>query len=281
MSDYLGKKKKEIAKYWSNDDLGDLECLYAEYLTFAFAPHFHEGFAIGVIESGADVFDYRGAERIAAAGDIMLINPLEVHTGHAMDENGWTFRIMYVDPELLRNVRQEITGKNSDIPFFSKTVVRDEATARRILRLHRALENSSSHLERESLFLLAIMQLITRHADSKTGIQKTGREHSAVARARDYFHANACKNITLEELANIAFLSPFHLLRVFREETGITPHAYQTQIRIERAKRFLRDDFSITQTALATGFFDQAHFSKQFKRYVGISPGKFIAENKN
>ncbi|CAN5247519.1 AraC family transcriptional regulator [soil metagenome] len=280
MSGYSGNSEKEITKYWSNNDLGDLDCLYAEYSTFSFAPHFHEGFAIAIIERGADVFDYRGAERIAAAGDIMLINPSEVHTGHAIDENGWTFRIMYVDPELMRKVRQEITGKTSDIPFFSKSVVRDDATAQRILRLHRALENSTSHLERESLFLLAMTQLVSRHADSKSNIRKTGNEHAAVARAREYFHANACQNITLEELANIAFLSPFHLLRVFREETGITPHAYQTQIRIERAKRLLRDGFSITQTALATGFFDQSHFSKQFKRYVGISPGKFIAKNK-
>lgn len=280
MSGYLRKKEKEVAKYWSNNDLGDLECLYAEYLTFSFAPHFHEGFAIGVIESGADVFDYRGAQRIAAAGDIMLINPLEVHTGHAIDENGWTFRIMYVDPELLRRVRAELTGKASDIPFFSKTVVRDDSTARRILRLHRALENSASTLERESLFLLAMMQLITRHADSKTGSQSSGSENSAVVRAREYLRANAKENITLDELANVAFLSPFHLLRVFREETGLPPHAYQTQIRIERAKQLLRDRFSITQTALTTGFFDQAHFSKQFKRHVGISPGKFVAEHK-
>jgi len=269
-------KQKEIAKYWSAEDLGDLECLYAEYLTFSFAPHFHEGFAIGIVERGADVFDYRGAERIAAAGDIMLINPSEVHTGHAIDASGWTFRIMYVDPELMRRVREELTGKTSDIPFFSKTVVRDDSTARRILRLHRALENSTSHLERESLFMLAMMQLITRHADSKTEVKRTGKEHAAVARAREYFRANTCEDITLTDLANAAFLSPFHLLRVFREETGITPHAYQTQLRIESAKRLLRADFSITQVALATGFFDQPHFSKQFKRYVGVTPRQFL-----
>jgi AraC-like DNA-binding protein len=176
-------------------------------------------------------------------------------------------------------VREEITGKTSDVPFFSKTVVRDDATARRILRLHRALESSASPLERESLFLLAMMQLITRHADSKTGVQKTGREHAAVARVRDYFHANPCRNITLDELANIAFLSPFHLLRVFREETGLPPHAYQTQLRIEQAKRLLQDDFTIAQSALATGFFDQSHFSNQFKRYVGVTPGQFLSKN--
>lgn len=270
---------KEITKYWSADDVGDLECLYAKYFTFSFAPHFHNAHAIGVIESGADVFDYRGAERVAAKGEIMLLNPAEVHTGHAIDENGWTFRIMYVDPELMRNVRQEITGKSSDIPFFSKSVVHDDSTARRILQLHYVLENSTSLLERESLFLLAMMQLITRHADSNINSQTIGNEHKAVARVREYLHENASQNTTLDELARIAFLSPYHLLRVFRKETGLPPHAYQTQLRIEKAKQLLRDDFTISQTAHALGFFDQSHFSKQFKRYIGISPGKFLNQH--
>lgn len=268
---------EEVVKYWSNDDLGGVECLYAEYLTFSFAPHFHEGFAVGVIESGADVFDYRGSRRIAAAGEIMLINPLEVHDGHAFDASGWTFRIMYIPPELLKRVREEISGATSDVPFFSQTVVRDGETAKAILRLHQALENSASRLERESLFWLAMTRLVERHADSKTVLQKTGRERSAVARVREYLRANLCQNITLRQLANVAFLSPFHLLRVFQKEMGFTPHAYQTQLRIDYAKRLLREDSSISHAALAAGFFDQAHFSKQFKRYVGISPGGFLA----
>lgn len=255
-----------------------MECLYAEYFTFSFAPHFHEGHAVGVIENGADIFDYRGAERIAAAGEIMLLNPAEVHTGRAADkESGWIFRIMYISPEMLKRVREEITGKTSDIPFFSKTVVRDDSTAQRIIQLHRTLESSVSALERESLFLLAMMQLMTRHADSKINSRKIGNEPTAIARVREYLRANACKNITLEELAQIAFLSPSHLLRLFHEKTGLPPHAYQTQIRIEQAKRLLRGDQTIAQTALTVGFFDQAHFSHQFKRYVGITPGQFLS----
>ena len=269
------EKRKEIAKYWSAGDLGDLECLYAEYFTFSFAPHFHEGFAIGVVERGADVFDCRGTEQVAAAGDIIIFNPAEVHDGHAADESGWTFRMMYIDPEHLRKVCEEITGRSSDIPFFSKSVVSDAEMARILVRLHRTLETSVSRLERESLFLLAMTQLVTRHADSKITKYKTGNEHAAVARLLEYLRANACQDVNLDELAKIAFLSPFHLLRVFREETGITPHAYQIQLRIEQAKRLLRDRFTIAEAAHSAGFFDQAHFSKQFKRYVGITPGKF------
>ncbi len=273
------EKRREITKYWSDGGAGDLECLYAEYLTFSFAPHFHDAYAVGVIESGADVFDYRGTKQTAAAGDIMLINPLEVHDGHAADKSGWTFRIMYIKPELLRKVREEITGKSSDVPFFSQTVVRDDLLARQIARLHRALENSVSPLERECLFLSAMNDLLTRHADSRINNGKIGNENASVARVRNYLSANACQNITLDELARIAFLSPFHLLRVFSRKTGLPPHAYQTQIRIERARRLLLGGSTITQVALATGFFDQAHFSKQFKRYVGITPGRFLASN--
>jgi AraC-like DNA-binding protein len=271
----LTETGKEVAKYWSAEFLGGLECLYAEYLTFSFAPHFHEGFAIGVVERGADVFDYRGARQVAAAGNIIIFNPAEVHNGHAADETGWTFRMMYIDPEHLRKVREEITGRSSDIPFFSKSVVSDAETARLLVRLHRALETSVSGLERESLFLLAMTQLVARHADSGITKNKTGNEHAAVARLLEYLHANACQDVKLDELAKVAFLSPFHLLRIFREETGITPHAYQIQLRIEKAKRLLRDRSTIAEAAHSAGFFDQAHFSKQFKRHVGITPGQF------
>src|ERR1041384_5189888 len=147
--------EKEIAKYWVADIPGGLDCLYGQYFTFSFAPHFHNSYAVGVVEHGADVFDHRGAQRIASAGEIMLFNPAEVHTGEAADKGkGWSFRMFFVDPELLKNVREQITGKVGDVPFFSAAVIRDDSTARRILQLHRALENSTSTLESECLFLI-------------------------------------------------------------------------------------------------------------------------------
>lgn len=276
----LTETGKEIAKYWSAEFLGGLECLYGKYFTFSFAPHFHDRHAVGVIETGTNVFDYRGKKQFASAGEIMILNPAEVHTGQAADKRkGWSFRMLFVDPELLRTILEGITGKSSDIPFFSKAVAGDDVTAKRIMSFHRAIQRSASQFEQESRFLLAMALLLTRHADSTVKSQKIGNENASVARAREYLHANACKKITLAELAQVAFLSPFHLLRAFHKETGLPPHAYQTQIRIERSKQFLLDDYSISQAALAAGFFDQAHFSKQFKRYVGVTPRQFLAKN--
>ena len=271
------RTKKETAKYWVADIFGGLDCLYGQYFTFSFAPHFHNTYALGVIEHGSNVFDYRGAKRIASAGEIMILNPAEVHTGEAADKReGWSFRMLFVDPKLLKQVREEITGKASDTVFFPAAVIRDDSTARRILQLHRALENSTSVLKSECLFLMVLTQLLTAHADPRINRRKIGNETLAVARAREFLLAHARENVTLDQLAKVANLSPYHLLRVFREETGLPPHAYQTQIRIEQAKQLLRRDFTISETAQVTGFFDQAHFSKQFKRYVGITPGRFL-----
>jgi AraC-like DNA-binding protein len=165
------------------------------------------------------------------------------------------------------------------MPFFSAAVVRNDPAARRILQVHRALENASTPLESECLFLTALTQLLIAHADSRTNSRKIGNERSAVARTREFLLAHARENVALDQLAKVANLSPYHLLRVFRQETGLPPHAYQTQIRIEQAKQLLRRDFTISEAAQVTGFFDQAHFSKQFKRYVGTTPGRFLIAN--
>ena len=269
---------KEIAKYWSPTGIDGIECLYGNYFTFAFAPHFHKGFMVGVIERGANVFACRGKEQTASCGDVILLNPEEVHTGRALDkETGMAVRMLFINPDVLRYVRNVVRGGSARAPIFAKTVAHDKTASSALARLHHALESSESVLEQECLFLSVAAQLLMRHSDSSGSDQKIGNENAAVVRVCEYIVEHASENISLDDLAKVAYLSPFHLLRVFGKKTGLPPHAYQTQVRIHKAKGLLRHDSTIAQVALATGFFDQAHFSKQFKRYVGITPGQFLA----
>jgi AraC-like DNA-binding protein len=85
----------------------------------------------------------------------------------------------------------------------------------------------------------------------------------------------AAQNVTLPELARFAGLSPFHLCRVFRASVGMTPHAYQTHLRVRRAKSLLRAGLPIALAATETGFYDQAHLTRDFKRIVRVPPGRF------
>jgi AraC-like DNA-binding protein len=145
---------------------------------------------------------------------------------------------------------------------------------------HRVLEEQASALERESRLLWTLARLIVRYADDHPRISPLAKEHAGIQRVRSYLDENYAENVSLEQLAAIAHLSPFHLLRSFRDQVNLPPHAYQIQARIMHAKQLLQTDMSCVETALAVGFADQSHFSKHFKRIVGVPPGLYSSVRK-
>lgn len=269
-------QSSDQAKLWRLPNLGNLELLHASYVTQTFARHTHDGFAVGVIEKGALGFFYRGENLVASTGMINLANPDEAHTGHAAAEAGWTYRMFYLDIDLLQRAASEIVGRPRDLPFFQAGVINDPHLAGIIRRLHFTLETADdSRLEQESRILWMLTQLILRHADDRPALRSIGKERHAVRRACEYIEDHSDENISLNQLAHIANLSPFHFIRVFRSETGLPPHAYLTQVRVKRAKAFLSRGWSIASTAFETGFADQSHLTRCFKRITGVTPGQY------
>ena len=177
---------REWARLWRRTELGGAELLRAHYVTQSFGRHTHDGFGFGVIERGALGFYYRGENVVAPAGQINLVNPDEVHTGHAATKGGWMYRMFYLEADLLERAASEMAGKPTRLPFFDKGVIRDSDLARRIRSLHVALEmGETGLLEAQSRFLDALTQLIARHADSSPVVRPVGREPRAVRHARD------------------------------------------------------------------------------------------------
>ena len=265
----------EKAIFWHADDLKGLELLKASFVTHAFPRHIHEGYAVGTIERGVETFYYRGAMHVAPAGSVVIINPGEVHTGEAANEAGWTYRMFYPGLELLRRIMAELTGKQKQLPFFAAPVVRDDYLANRLRTLHHKLEGSISALERQSYFNATMADLIVRHADSRPTLPSVRMENQAIEQAKAYLEAHYADNISLDQLARLVNLSPYYLTRTFRELIGIPPHAYLTQFRITQAKSLLTAGYSIAQVAAETGFVDQSHFTRHFKRFIGVTPGQY------
>lgn len=271
----------EQAKLWRAPELGNLELLRASYRTHSFARHTHDEFMIGVIEQGACKFYYRGAMHAAPAGTIVVIHPGEVHDGAGGAVNGLTYRALYPDGALLQRAAADLVGKERGIPYFCGPAIQDEALSRRLRSLHVLLEESASPLERESGFLLTFTDLIARHAERPLEASALGQEHQAVRQVRDYLEAHPAEQVTLAHLAGIARLSPYHLVRVFRAALGLPPHAYLTQVRVRQAKKLLLLGLPLSQVALETGFVDQSHLTRRFKRLVGVTPGQYQHERKN
>jgi hypothetical protein len=177
---------REQVKFWRAQDVGNLDLLRATFITHTFARHTHAGYAIGVIEQGGETFWYRGARHIAPAGSIVLIDPDEVHTGEAISATGWHYRMLYPEVALVRGAAEQLAGHHVGTPSFPEPVVCDPEARASLQALHTTLETSVSTLARETHLLLALRQLLARHA--VIGLPGTAPSHEpgAVARVRRY-----------------------------------------------------------------------------------------------
>ncbi|WP_417826948.1 AraC family ligand binding domain-containing protein [Thalassospira povalilytica] len=273
------RRPREIARHWRAADGIDL--FEADYKNFTFPKHSHDYYAFGTILNGAEQFMTRGTNYVASRGQLLMMNPMQVHDGGPASDDGYQYQIMFIAPEIFGDLVRELSPTNTGLPFFGNCVVDDRELHLQLQQLHRMfrpdLSATTSLLERDSQLLYSVARLALRHADAPPFVYRPGSEDKRVQTVIDYMAAHLDENIALEDLATITGLSRFHLLRVFREATGLPPHAYFNHMRLRRAKRMLFDGATIADAAAATGFADQSHLNRHFKTMWGVSPGAFIA----
>ncbi|MEG6551043.1 AraC family transcriptional regulator [Desulfocurvibacter africanus] len=255
--------------------LGGVEWLRATYVTQTFSRHTHEGYALGVIERGALRFRYRGETLRADAGSINLVIPGEAHDGQADGEQGWSYSMFYLPPEALLEVAGDLAPRPS-LPHFRSGVLHDPDLAQDILLAHATVAQAGAPaLAGETLVRRMLTAWVERHADGFWRWPRLGDERGAVRRVRQLIHERYREDLHLAELAETARLSPFHLLRVFERETGLTPHVYLVQVRVQSARELLAGPLPLAQVAAETGFADQSHLTRAFKRQYGLTPGRY------
>jgi AraC-like DNA-binding protein len=265
---------QEQTKFCRYKALGNLQLLRATYITQSFPRHSHDEFVIGFIESGALKLNHKGSNQIATRGNFYIVNPDVAHTGQANDEHGWKCITLYIDRALFQQVIGEATG-HGQVPFFPELILQDRRLVQPFLKLHRALEGMHSLLECESRLLALLITLTNSHADVRPCARSMGQENQSVKRVREYIEAHYAEKVLLADLAALAHLSKFHLLRAFSLEVGRPPHAYLEQIRINHAKALLLEGYPISQIAMETGYIDQSHFTNRFKCFMGVTPWQF------
>jgi AraC-like DNA-binding protein len=274
-----GAREPGGARVWRSADLGGLELFRATGLRFTFRPHAHEEFFIALTEAGRSASVYRGDTHAIGPGDIIVLNPEEGHAGGPQPGDSWAYRSLYLPPDLMCQVAGEFFPGTPAMPWFAADVVRDPRVAALLLRFHRLSElPGSSALHREAFLAEGLLLLASRHAGVLRQPRPPGREPRAVRAAREFLDAHAEDNVTLRDLARHAELTPSHLCRVFRQATGMAPHAYQLQVRVRRAKALLLAGHPIAQAAVEAGFWDQAHLTRHFKRTIGVTPARYIAD---
>lgn len=253
--------------------LEGLDLLHASYRRQTFSRHSHDGYALGVIESGALAFRYLHRDHVACAGEVNLVVPGECHDGRPAGPDGWTYRMLYLSPELVRDAAGEL---ELGLPDFRAGVLRDPGLADAIRAAHIRLSDPSvCVLEKESSLLLLLTRWIHAHAERGGKPGRKGPQRAAVRRAEEFLRAHAADAPRLDDVAKASGLSPYHLLRVFAETTGQTPHAFLTQLRVDMARNLLATQLPLARIAAECGFADQSHLTRLFRRQCGVTPGHF------
>ncbi|WP_174874688.1 AraC family transcriptional regulator [Vogesella oryzae] len=246
--------------------LAGVELYRAHIVRHAFEPHTHEAFGLGVIESGVERFRYSGSEHLAASGSVVMMNPDELHTGQAATEHGWRYRMIYIDPAVVARVSGE------DGWSFEQAGRHDPAAALRVGQLQAALWQADEPLAFDSLLyaLLAEFRPLARGP-------RPARTQGALrfAPVLDYLRANLGERLTLEQLAAVADLSPYHFLRSFRAQYHVTPQQMLMALRLLEAKRLLAAGMRPALVAASTGLSDQSHLTRAFVRRYGVTPARY------
>jgi AraC-like DNA-binding protein len=267
------------ARIWREPALANAELLRAAYRTHQFPPHAHDEYAIGFIERGAQAYTRGGKERlIMPVGTICVVNPGQLHEGTGATEIGWDYRMIYFPSEVAAMVLAGVEPVSKDgLPFFAESVIDDPDTLQALYAAHVCSESSdASQLEKASRLIYALRQLMTRHGQGVPHAQLPRAERGAVRRAREFIDASVAANPSLDDIAGAAGMSAFHLLREFKKAIGLPPHAYLVQRRVDEARRLLLKGHAPRRIAIEVGYSDQAHFSREFRRFYGVPPGTVI-----
>ncbi|MER6830075.1 AraC family transcriptional regulator [Streptosporangium sp. NPDC000563] len=263
----------ESARFWRTPALPGVDLLKARYVTHRFPPHAHESYAIALVLSGVEEFAYRGTVHRVGPGSLSMLNPDEVHDGHAGVPGGWSYRVLYPPVEFVSGIAAELMAGHGT-PCFPETVTYHRPTVALLRAAHDAAEGGDD-LASSTLARTAFAALLSHHAARRPPEAPRWNDDPAVRRAREILHERLVDPPTIEDLARAVGTGPFVLIRAFKAATGLPPHAYLNTLRIIRARRLLQAGTPPAQVAGDVGFTDQAHLSRHFKRTVGVPPAAY------
>ena len=233
-----------------------IETLEARHLRLQFDRHFHDTYAFGIVLRGVERCSVGRSLNFYEPGTVPMFNPGEVHDGGPATPEGWSYRMVYVDPVLVGGER-----------VFPSQVRRDRQARVRTLELFDAID-SGSELGIEEALVLALDILLG------PGKQPNGAP-AFLEQVRQFIDEECCEPLRLRELSRLAGMSPTRLLRAFSHAYGLSPHRYQQSRRVARARRLIAQGIPLAEVAATCGYADQSHLNRWFLRVHCTTPGRF------
>ncbi|MEV0717715.1 AraC family transcriptional regulator [Asanoa sp. NPDC050611] len=238
---------------------GIAEVLHARFVTHAYPLHTHDAWTLLVVDDGAIRYDLDRHGHGAVTDQVTLLPPDVPHDGRAATPGGFVKRVVYLDPDV---VGRELTGAAVDHPALADPMLR-----RRVAQLHSVLDGPGDELQAESRLAL-VVDRIRGHLGAP-GQRDPVAPRRLARDLRDLLDGHVTTGLTLDDAAARLGAHPSHLVRAFTTEFGLPPHAYLVGRRVDRARALLLAGQPAAGVAADAGFYDQAHLTRTFRRYLG------------
>ncbi|MFJ3367253.1 AraC family ligand binding domain-containing protein [Pseudomonas sp. NPDC086251] len=253
-----------------------IETLRAHFEGHAYDPHWHDSYLVGVTEQGVQQFNCRRAKHQSTPGKVFLLEPGDIHDGEAPTAEGFTYRMLYLDPQWLQRELGAVFDNAPDNGelSFANTLASDTRLAQATSHAFEALHRSELKIVRQTA-LDTLFECLTRHLHWRARYRDDPRLPLVAQKAREYLHANAHFDIGLDQLAAVTGVDRFRLTRAFKAAYGLAPHAYLVQLRLATARRMLARGEQPATVAMTLGFADQSHLGRWFVRAYGLTPALY------
>ncbi|WP_414447927.1 AraC family ligand binding domain-containing protein [Burkholderia sp. 22PA0099] len=268
---------KDRVEYTRSRDVPGLVLGDARFSEFRFDRHYHLDFHVGIVTDGVQRQQVGGNSLLLGPGSISLMPPGEVHDGTRVGDAAYSLKTFRLPPAWLADIADELAG-GANGPVLHGATLTDPALAQRLSTIHTALrsEDLDGPLGLQSAWLLALERLFVQSRGFVPREVGGGLADVQWRRVRDYCEAHLAEKITLESLAALCETDRFVFLKLFKQTTSMTPHAWLVRLRLERACMMLHHGTqSIAQVAQAVGFYDQSHFNRAFRRAFGCAPSRY------
>ena len=232
---------------------------------------FHERYAFAVFRRACATVRYRGGEQQIDDGAVVAREPGEAHAYTAVAKPA-EFKVLFVEAPLLIDAAREVG--HAGLVHFAPAPLGNPDLYWLLYRLCSAIEDDEEALEQQALFAMCMVAL-ARHTERPPRAAELRNGRLAAARAKAYLREHCNESVSLEELALVSGLSRFRLVHAFTKEVGLSPHAFQVHVRVERARVLLQRGVSPATVATTLGFADQSHFTRHFKRILQITPSQY------
>jgi AraC-like DNA-binding protein len=268
-------------RFWRPLPREDADIICGEGAVGELPIHTHEALRVMLPASRFAVVDGRRASVVVRPGQVHVAAPLELHGARSLEDVPCAMRVILVAPAVLPNLGAEPSGLGRRAaPGLQQFVVDDPALYAELWALIDDLRRPLVALACAPRLLGCLARLLAGPAAPPAHAPKAqaGRQAVGVDRVRDFLRAHVAESVSLDELASVAGLSKFYLLRAFRRTHGVTPHAYQMQLRLAHAWRVIMEGRSLSRATYDAGFADQSHLTRRFSAAFGLTPARYARQ---